>query len=91
MACEENFNSISQSLNLTKLFEYLTAAIANDPTLSQTSHSICIDGSKFIISSKYGKNAIGVGGLGLINTSNHYIAVLSCIHHMVGARYQSPD
>jgi HEAT repeat protein/transcriptional regulator with XRE-family HTH domain/ABC-type dipeptide/oligopeptide/nickel transport system ATPase subunit len=38
----------TQSLNLSVLPQILAATIANDPTLSQTIHLICIDGSKFI-------------------------------------------
>jgi HEAT repeat protein/ABC-type dipeptide/oligopeptide/nickel transport system ATPase subunit len=41
-------NPITQNLNLAELPQTLAATIANDPTLSQTIHLICIDGSKFI-------------------------------------------
>ncbi len=39
---------LTQSLNFANLSQSLSAAIANDSTLSQTIHLICIDGSKFI-------------------------------------------
>lgn len=39
---------ITQSLNLAELPQKLATAIANDSTLSQTIHLICIDASKFI-------------------------------------------
>jgi HEAT repeat protein len=38
----------TQSLNFANLPQNLSAAIANEPILSQTIHLICIDGSKFI-------------------------------------------
>ncbi len=38
----------TQSLNFANLPHSLSAAITNDPALSQTIHVICIDGSKFI-------------------------------------------
>ena len=38
----------TQSLNFANLPQSLSAAIANDPALSQNIHLICIDGSKFI-------------------------------------------
>lgn len=38
----------NQSLNLAELPHSLATAVANDPTLSQTLHLICIDASKFI-------------------------------------------
>ncbi|HEY9609407.1 HEAT repeat domain-containing protein [Allocoleopsis sp.] len=40
--------SFTQSLNFANLPHSLRVAIANDPTVSQTIHLICIDGSKFI-------------------------------------------
>jgi hypothetical protein len=41
-------NPFTRSLNLAELPQSIEAAIANDLTLSQTIHLICIDGSKFI-------------------------------------------
>jgi HEAT repeat protein len=39
---------LTQSLNFANLPQSLSAAIANDSTLSQNIHLICLDGSKFI-------------------------------------------